>query len=106
MSNSTLWTERSFRRSVLLLGLLVGVIYGPSLRAGFHYDDFHSVVNNPHIRSLERTADFFRDPSLFSVNAESAMYRPVLLTSYALNYWLAQLAGEAGFAITTRELQL
>ena len=79
-----MWTERSFRRSVLLLGLLVGVVYGPSLRAGFHYDDFHSIVHNPHLTTNNLGA-FYEDPGLFSVNPNSAMYRPFLLTTFSLN---------------------
>jgi tetratricopeptide (TPR) repeat protein len=68
------------------LFVLAAVLYLPALGNGFHYDDFHSIVNNPHVRSVERIGDFFVDSSLFSQNPESAMYRPVLLTSYALNY--------------------
>ena len=69
-----------------LLALMAIVLYLPALGNGFHYDDYHSIVHNPHVRSLERVGEFFVDPSLFSKNPESAMYRPVLLTSYALNY--------------------
>ncbi|MBT6144206.1 MAG: tetratricopeptide repeat protein, partial [Gemmatimonadetes bacterium] len=92
MSKSTLSTDGSFRRSALLLVLLVGVIYSASLRAGFHYDDFHSIVRNPHL-SLTHLTAFFVDPGLFSVNPESAMYRPLLLTTYALNRLIS--AGDA-----------
>ncbi len=81
------------RERLLAGGLfaLAVVLYLPALGNGFHYDDFHSIVNNPHVRSLERVGDFFVDPSLFSQNPESAMYRPVLLTSYAFNYLVGEL---------------
>ena len=69
-----------------VLFLIPFTIYLQSLGHGFHYDDFHSIVRNPHIRSLESVADFFTNPRLFSENPESAMYRPVLMASYALSY--------------------
>ena len=58
----------------------------------FHYDDFHSIVHNPHIRALESVPLFFVDPSRFSLDEKQAMYRPVVLTSYAVNYALDGLA--------------
>lgn len=58
----------------------------------FHYDDFHSIVHNPHIRTLESIPLFFVDPSRFSADENQAMYRPVVLTSYAVNYALDGLA--------------
>jgi tetratricopeptide (TPR) repeat protein len=83
-SKSTLSIDGSQRRVALLLVLLVAVVYQGTLRSGFHYDDFHAVVRNPHL-SLSNTVNFFSDPSMFSVNPESAMYRPLLLTTFSLN---------------------
>ena len=54
----------------------------------FHYDDFHSIVHNPHIRALESIPLFFVDPSQFSIDEKQSMYRPVVLTSYAINFAL------------------
>ena len=89
------WARTPGRLSALLLVIAVG-LYAQSVGHDFHYDDFHSVVHNPHIQELEGIPHFFTDPSLFSVNPESAMYRPVLLATYAANF----AAGEgapAGF---------
>jgi len=69
-----------------LLFFCVCALYGTTLGHGFHYDDFHSVVHNPHIRSLSNVPDFFTDPTTFSVDPKQAMFRPLLLISYALNY--------------------
>ena len=81
-----------------LLALVVGAVYANSMAGSFHYDDFHSLVLNPHIRSLEKLPGFFVDPGLFSVDAEKSMYRPLLLVSYALNYaWAAM-----GWPVSTR----
>ena len=79
------WARTPGRMSALLLVIAVG-LYAQSVGHDFHYDDFHSVVHNPHIRGLEGIPHFFTDPSLFSVNPESAMYRPVLLATYAANF--------------------
>ena len=62
-----------------------------SLGNPFHYDDSHSIVNNLHIRDLGNIPAFFHDPTLFSEDPESAMFRPLLLTSFALNYAVSEL---------------
>ena len=79
-----------------LLFVLAVAPYAQSLGHDFHYDDYHSVVRNSHIRQLEQIPHFFTDPSLFSVNPESAMYRPALLASYAANFAVSG-SGAAGF---------
>lgn len=75
-------------RLSLLLLVLVAVVYASSVRNGFHLDDFHSVVNNPHIRQLSAVPAFFGDAGMFSVNPGSAMYRPLLLSTFAVDYAL------------------
>ena len=52
----------------------------------FHYDDFHSLVDNHHIRSLTNIPTFFADPTAFSSDPQKKMYRPLLLVTYALQY--------------------
>ena len=71
------------------LGLLL--VYQNALDNSFHYDDFHSIKANPHIRNLANIPAFFQRPEMFSGMAERAMYRPLVLVSYALNYWLGGL---------------
>ena len=74
------------------LALALGLAYGASFGNSFHYDDFHSIVENPHIRSLERVPGYFTDPAAFSAMPERAMYRPLLLATFALNYALGGYA--------------
>ena len=81
----------SIGRQAFLLLVLVCVLYYNALGNEFHYDDFHSIVRNPHIRDLGNLATFFIDPSLFSVDPQQAMYRPLLLASYAANYAIGGL---------------
>ena len=83
--------ERKFSLIFLAAAALVLLlVYRDSFQNSFHYDDFHSIVENPHIRSLVNIPDFFRQPEMFSGIPERAMYRPLLLTTYALNFWFGE----------------
>lgn len=72
------------------LGVLLAVclLYGSALENGFHFDDFHTVTDNPAVRSLGNIPAFFRDATLFSVLPANRTYRPVVSTSLALDYAL------------------
>ena len=70
--------------------LVVLGVYANSLYNPFQYDDIHSILDNPHIRSLGNIPTFFVQPEMFSVHPQSAMYRPFVLVSYALNYTLGE----------------
>ena len=73
-----------------LLLLLVVVLSGHSLfnglLNGFHYDDGHSLLENPHIRTLANIPHFFTDPTQFSEDPGRAMYRPLVLLVHAVNF--------------------
>ena len=60
-------------RFPLALGGIVAISYGNSLSGSFHYDDFHSLVANPHVRTLTNIPSFFVDPGLFSSDADKAI---------------------------------
>ena len=68
------------------LVLLVIAVYANSVGNSWHYDDRHAIAENPHIRSLDRLPQLLTDPTLFSRDADKAMFRPLLLASFALNY--------------------
>ncbi|MFT5090395.1 MAG: tetratricopeptide (TPR) repeat protein [Planctomycetota bacterium] len=68
------------------LALALAAVYSNAFTNSFHYDDFHSLVDNPHVRSWSNWSAFFRDPTTFSSMPERAMYRPMVLLSYAFNY--------------------
>ena len=70
------------------ISLFVFTIYATSLGNPFQYDDAHSIVDNRHIQSLANIPSFFADPTMFSEDAASAMYRPLILVSYGLNHAL------------------
>ena len=79
---------------LLAIVLAAALAFANSVDNRFHFDDEHSLVENPHVRSLANIPAFFLDPQLFSRNPGSEMYRPLVLLSYSLNYW----AG--GYAVT------
>lgn len=60
-------------------------LYLPFLSAPFHYDDYHSVVWNPALKSWDYLWRVLTDPSVFSADPQRVMYRPALLVSYLLN---------------------
>jgi tetratricopeptide (TPR) repeat protein len=78
------------RHPVLGFALAAGAVgmllYGGTLAHPFHYDDRHSILYNPHLRSLGKIPAYFTDLHTFSSDSRGAMFRPLVLVSYALNY--------------------
>ena len=83
-------------RLFLLLAALAVAVYANALGNPFHFDDLHSIEHNPHIRSIANLPDFFADPQTFSSERQGMMFRPLLLTTYALN-WEVGDDNPAGF---------
>jgi len=72
-----------------LMLLLTLVTYFNHFYNTFHFDDFHTIVNNANIRTLKNTPRFFTDGRTSSVLPQNQAYRPVTVLSLALDYWLA-----------------
>ena len=78
---------------LVLITVLAALIYTPSLKNPFQLDDLHSIASNPNIRSLNNVPLYFTSSDYFSVFGRGQnMYRPVLLSTYALNYYWSGLA--------------
>ena len=84
---------RSWRPTVVCLLAATVVIWWGSLDNGIHYDDEHSIQLNIHLRLAPDLGDvkdgiqaYFSDPSTFSRDAKKGMYRPLLVSSFALNH--------------------
>lgn len=73
-------------RVALLLAIAVAAAYANSWSGGFHFDDWHTVEQNPFIRDLRNAPRFFVDPSTTSILAENRDLRPLLLVTFAVNY--------------------
>src|SRR3989304_10085820 len=78
---------------VLIIFILLGLgIYFNSLQNGFHYDDRHHIVQNPYIQSPGNIPFFFTEHRMFSAQSGIVLhYRPIVMASYALNYYFGQL---------------
>src|SRR5581483_7462884 len=74
--------------AALLLFAAVTLAYSNHFNNGFHFDDFHTINNNPYIRSLRNAWQFFIDPTTFSVLPANRTYRPLVTLSVAFDYWM------------------
>ena len=85
--------------AVLLLA--VCLTYANSLGNSFHFDDFHTVTDNPAVRSLGNLPRIFADATAFSVLPANQTYRPMVTASLALDYALAHGYGVFWFHLST-----
>lgn len=81
-------TDKRFRRYVWLLLAAVTLAYANHFNNGFHFDDFHTIVNNGFIRSLSNIPRFFLDGTTFSSLPTNQSYRPLVSTTLAIDYFL------------------
>jgi tetratricopeptide (TPR) repeat protein/hypothetical membrane protein len=78
--------KKIFTLVVSGLFILLIVAYSNHFNNGFHFDDFHTIVNNPAIRDLGNLPQFFSDPTMFSSSPNHRGVRPLVTTSIALDY--------------------
>ena len=92
-----------------ILALAAFAAYANHFQNGFHFDDFHTVTDNVFIRDMANVPRFFADASLSSTLPDHHMYRPLVTSSLALDYWLGHGLTPVWFHIGTFllfELQL
>jgi len=65
---------------------LVTFVHLPHLNNPFLHDDTHSIRDNTALVSLTNIPNIFKDSSLFSTYKDKGIYRPLLLTTYAINH--------------------
>jgi tetratricopeptide (TPR) repeat protein len=97
-----------FGRAVFpaLLVLATLAAYSNHFQNDFHFDDFHTVVNNPFIRDLRNIPRYFTDATLFSTMPDHATWRPLVSVSLALDYWLGRGLKPVYFHLSTFLLYL
>jgi tetratricopeptide (TPR) repeat protein len=71
----------------LLLLAIVGT-YANHFYNSFHFDDWHTIVNNTSVRELRNIPLFFLDGTTFSAVPGNQSYRPVVSTLLAVDYHL------------------
>jgi Flp pilus assembly protein TadD len=82
-------SRQTFARCAAAVLALVLAAYANHFGNSFHFDDSHSVVDNPALRSIRNVPRFFADATTFSILPLNQSYRPVLQTTLAVDYWLA-----------------
>jgi len=86
---------------IILLMIAVTAVYANHFQNGFHFDDMHSIVENPYIRDLKNVPQFFKDGTTSSVLPQNQAYRPVVETSLALDYKLGNGYNLFAFHLST-----
>ena len=77
---------------LLIITIISGVVYFNSLPNPFHFDDEYYVTGNTYIRELSNIKEAFLQPKmLVRYGWPSGHYRPLVFTSYALNYYIGGL---------------
>ncbi len=80
------FTKRIFLLLLLLANLFAA--YAGHFNNSFHFDDFHSIQDNLYLRSLNNLPLFFSDPQTISTRPANQVYRPLITSTLAFDYWL------------------
>ena len=81
-------SNRKIRAGGLAIAAFVVLVYSNHFGNGFHFDDAHSIVNNPYVRDLRNIPRFFTDGETASVLPANRTWRPLVMTSLAIDYRL------------------
>lgn len=73
--------------SVILAAAVVAT-YSNHFQNEFHFDDSHTMVNNVYIRNIRNLPLFFTDSTTSSSHPPNQTYRPIVVASTAVDYWL------------------
>ena len=79
----------------------VCTVYANHFHNSFHFDDYHAVVNNVYIHDLHNLSLFFRDARTASSLPANQAWRPVLMTSLAVDYHLGHGLNTFWFHLST-----
>jgi protein O-mannosyl-transferase len=95
--------SRAAGRILPLCGILALVLlaYGNHFQNSFHFDDSHAIVDNPYLRDLHNIPRFFTDGRTSSVLPANRVYRPIVSTSLAIDYWMGHGFQPLWFHIST-----
>src|SRR5437660_10380209 len=78
------------KTALSLCAVLAAVLltYSNHFENTFHFDDDHTIVQNPYIRDLHNLPLFFTDARTFSTLPPNRAYRPLVTASLAIDYAL------------------
>ena len=90
------------QRSLAALGVVLFLLaYSNHFGNSFHFDDIHTIVDNPWVRDVRHIPRYFTDATTFSVLPANQSYRPVLQATLAIDYRLAGGYSPGTFQTTT-----
>lgn len=82
-------TGKPFLLLVLFLFSALLATYWNHFHNGFHFDDFHTITQNPYVTDLSNVPRFFTDfTETQSTRTEVKTFRPLVTTMNAFSYWL------------------
>lgn len=93
--------KKTFTGIVLILITGLVLTYANHFDNAFHFDDFHTIVENPFIRKLSNIPAFFKDGTTFSTLPSNQSYRPVTSVTLAVDYWLGKSNDPFFFHLST-----
>lgn len=68
------------------LAVLTAAVYGGTLNYPFVFDDHDVITENPAVTSLANIPQFFTGLKMAGESDATGLYRPMVFSSYALNY--------------------
>jgi tetratricopeptide (TPR) repeat protein len=80
----------------ILCAVAILIAYSNTPGNSFQLDDWHTIQDNPWVRSLSNIPAYFRDAKTHSVLAANVDYRPIIQVTYAIDYAIS------GYDITDR----
>src|SRR5580692_5850006 len=80
--------SRRIQGGLLAIAALVLLVYANHFHNDFHFDDSHSIVQNPYIRDLSNFGGFFTNIETSTVLPANRTWRPLVTASLAFDYWL------------------
>lgn len=80
---------------------LVLLVYANHFGNDFHFDDSHSIVQNPYIRDLSNIPKFFTNVETSTVLPANRTWRPLVTASLALDYRLGRGLKPLWFHLST-----
>ena len=87
---ATFTPARAALPAILLTVTLFTVLaaYANHFSNSFHFDDYHTITDNPYLTTLRNVPLFFTTAATSSTRPATATWRPLTTTSLAFDYWL------------------
>ena len=77
-----------FLLSAILLVAAILAVYTNHFRNTFHFDDYHTIKDNPYVHNIRNIPLFFKDARTFSTRPDHDSYRPIVSSLMAVAYWM------------------